>query len=149
MATFSLVAKVIVQGLEQIQRLTREIELAGAASKKSGRAFKTLATNTHKAGEAAKAAAPGYRALGNSTEEAGGKAEEAGRKVKKSGEETKKTGRQADSLKDKLGDLATMFRDSGDAGGRFGDALDAASVATTPLGAGIPAIVTGKQTIRS
>ena len=68
-------------------------------------------------------------------------ADKTGEKVDKVGDKSKKTAKNVRPLRDRLQDLGTMFRDSGDAGGRFGDILDMVAVATTPAGAGIVGLV--------
>ena len=65
----------------------------------------------------------------------------AGKEIDDAGKRAQRTARKVSPLRDRLGDVATMFRDSGDGGMAFADALDAASVATTPLGAGILGVV--------
>jgi len=71
----------------------------------------------------------------------GSAADKAGDKLDGVGNKGKATAKNVAPLRDRLQDLGTMFRDSGDAGGRFGDILDMVSVATTPAGAGIVGLV--------
>ena len=101
MATFSIIADVMVRGLDSLKELTGQVDKLGTASDKTSKKLDAV------------------------------------------GDKSTKTATKVAPLRDRLQDLGTMFRDSGDAGGRFGDALDAASVATTPLGAGILALVAG------
>tara|TARA_S200002703_G_scaffold91618_1_gene79088 strand:- start:2937 stop:4718 length:1782 start_codon:yes stop_codon:yes gene_type:complete len=68
-------------------------------------------------------------------------ADKAGKEIDDAGKRAQRTARKVSPLRDRLGDVATMFRDSGDGGMMFADALDAAAVATTPLGAGILGVV--------
>ena len=70
-------------------------------------------------------------------------ADRAGKEIDGAGKRADRAGRRAEKLRGRLGDVATMFRDSGDGGMIFADALDAASVATTPLGVGILGVVAG------
>ena len=70
-------------------------------------------------------------------------ADRAGKEIDGAGKRADRAGRRTEKLRDRLGDVATMFRDSGDGGMIFADALDAAAVATTPLGAGILTLVAG------
>jgi hypothetical protein len=72
---------------------------------------------------------------------AGSAADNTGDKLDGVGNKSKTTAKNVAPLRDRLQDLGTMFRDSGDAGGRFGDILDMVSVATTPTGLGIVALV--------
>lgn len=101
MATFSIIADVMVRGLDSLKELTGQVDKLGTASDKTSKKLDAV------------------------------------------GDKSTKTATKVAPLRDRLQDLGTMFRDSGDAGGRFGDVLDAASVATTPLGAGILALVAG------
>ena len=61
--------------------------------------------------------------------------------VKKVGDTGEDTNKKLRPLRDRLQDLGTLFRDSGDAGGRLGDALDMVAVTATPAGAGILGVV--------
>jgi len=70
-------------------------------------------------------------------------ADRAGKEIDGAASRADRAGRRTEKLRDRLGDVATMFRDSGDGGMIFADALDAAAVATTPLGAGILTLVAG------
>jgi hypothetical protein len=71
----------------------------------------------------------------------GSAADKAGNKLDGVGNKGKAAAKNVAPLRDRLQDLGTMFRDSGDAGGRFGDILDMVAVATTPVGAGIVGLV--------
>jgi hypothetical protein len=71
----------------------------------------------------------------------GSVADKTGEKIDNVGDTSKRTAKNVRPLRDRLQDLGTMFRDSGDAGGRFGDILDMVAVATTPAGAGIVGLV--------
>jgi len=61
--------------------------------------------------------------------------------VKKVGDTGEDTNKKLRPLRDRLQDLGTLFRDSGDAGGRLGDVLDMVAVTATPAGAGILGVV--------
>lgn len=65
----------------------------------------------------------------------------AGKEIDGASKRAARAGGRTEKLRDRLGDVATLFRDSGDGGMIFADALDMASVATTTLGVGVLGVV--------
>ena len=137
----SILLDVQVKGTDALQGIAKHLtdigDAAAASAKKMSkfnRQAGRLASSLDTVGGGAKAAGEGLKAVG-----AGARA--ASSRIKGAGDASRKTARRTEALRDRLGDVATMFRDSGDGGMVFADALDAMSVATTPLGAGILGVV--------
>ena len=144
MATFSLVAKVIVQGLEQFQQLTADIEKADTASKNAGKTLKTLTTNTKKAGDAAKDAAASFKVLADAREEVGSAAAKAAPKIRSAGKATAGAAEASKKSRMSLEEAASAFRAMGASGTLAGDTLERFSIiASGPAGAAIAGLVVG------
>ena len=139
----SILLDVQVKGTDALKGVAKHLTEIGEAAATSAKGVSKLNRQAGRLASKLDTVGAGAKAAGDGLSAVGAGARTARERLKDAGDESRKTAKKTETLRDRLGDVATLFRDSGDGGMIFADALDAASVATTPLGVGILGVVAG------
>ena len=139
----SILLDVQVKGTDALKGVAKYLTEIGEAAATSAKGVSKLNRQAGRLASKLDTVGAGAKAAGDGLSAVGAGARTARERLKDAGDESRKTAKKTETLRDRLGDVATLFRDSGDGGMIFADALDAASVATTPLGVGILGVVAG------
>lgn len=139
----SILLDVQVKGTDALKGVAKHLTEIGEAAATSAKGVSKLNRQAGRLASKLDTVGDAARSVGDGLSSVGDGAREASVRIKGAGDESRKTAKKTETLRDRLGDVATLFRDSGDGGMMFADALDAASVATSAFGVGVLGVVAG------